>query len=159
MQKHLFLLALPLLLLAGCQKELAFTDFESKTPEGKTVKLSHYVGKGNYVVLNFWASWCPPCRARMPRQVDLYAKYQEERFEIVGYSLDKTNEDWKNGIRELGMTWPQMSDLSYWQSAPLGDYGVPTIPHLVLFDPDGNVIGEGLSLGDLERKLTEIFGY
>ena len=91
-----------------------FTDFEMQTPEGKTVKLSDYVGKGKVVLVDFWASWCGPCRREMPNLVEAYAKYKNKNFEIVGVSLDQSADAWKEAIKKLNITWPQMSDLKYW---------------------------------------------
>ncbi len=92
-----------------------FVDFEMQTPEGKTVKLSDYVGKGKVVLVDFWASWCGPCRREMPNLVEAYAKYKGKNFEIVGVSLDQDGAAWKEAIKKMDMTWPQMSDLKFWQ--------------------------------------------
>ncbi|MEG1564003.1 MAG: TlpA disulfide reductase family protein, partial [Bacteroides sp.] len=91
-----------------------FLDFEMLTPEGKKIKLSDYVGKGKVVLIDFWASWCGPCRREMPSLVDAYAKYKGKNFEIVGVSLDESNDSWKEAIKKLKITWPQMSDLKDW---------------------------------------------
>jgi hypothetical protein len=89
-----------------------FTDFAMKDPEGNDVKLSDYVGKGKLVLVDFWASWCPPCRAEMPNLKKIYEKYKDQGFEIVGVSLDRTHDDWiKRGIEELGLPWKHMSDI------------------------------------------------
>lgn len=81
-----------------------FTDFEMKTPEGKAVKLSDYVGKGKVVLINFWASWCGPCRREMPNLVEAYKNYKNKNFGIVGVSLDQNGEAWKDGITKLNIT-------------------------------------------------------
>lgn len=132
-----------------------FIDFEMQTPEGKTVKLSDYVGKGKVVLVDFWASWCGPCRREMPNLVDTYAKYKGKNFEIVGVSLDQDGAAWKAALEKLNMTWPQMSDLKYWQSEGAQLYAVNSIPHTVLIDGDGTIIARGLHGEELQSKVAE----
>ncbi|MDR0349762.1 MAG: AhpC/TSA family protein [Tannerella sp.] len=133
-----------------------FTDIVMNDPEGKPVKLSDYAGKGKVVLVDFWASWCPPCRKDMPHLVEVYKQSKEKGFEIVGVSLDRTNDAWVKGIQELEITWPQMSDLKYWQSEGAALYGVNSIPHTVLIDKDGTIIAKNLRGKALDEKLTEI---
>lgn len=133
-----------------------FTDFEMQTPEGEKVKLSDYVGKGKLVLVDFWASWCGPCRREMPNLVDLYAKYKNKNFEIVGVSLDQSGEAWKNAIKQLNISWPQMSDLKYWDCEGAKLYAVSSIPHTVLIDKDGTILARGLAGEALQEKLAEV---
>lgn len=133
-----------------------FTDFEMQTPEGEKVKLSDYVGKGKVVLVDFWASWCGPCRREMPNLVDLYAKYKNKNFEIVGVSLDQSGEAWKNAIKQLNISWPQMSDLKYWDCEGAKLYAVSSIPHTVLIDKDGTILARGLAGEALQDKLAEV---
>lgn len=133
-----------------------FTDFEMQTPEGETVKLSDYVGKGKVVLVDFWASWCGPCRREMPNLVEAYAKYKNKNFEIVGVSLDQSNDAWKDAIGKLNITWPQMSDLKFWNSEGAKLYAVSSIPHTVLIDGDGTIIARGLHGDGLQEKLAEV---
>ena len=133
-----------------------FIDFEMQTPEGKTVKLSDYAGKGKVVLVDFWASWCGPCRREMPNLVEAYAQYKGKNFEIVGVSLDQDAAAWKESIKKLNMTWPQMSDLKFWQSEGAQLYAVNSIPHTVLIDGDGTIIARGLHGEGLQAKLTEV---
>ncbi|MBQ7552853.1 MAG: AhpC/TSA family protein [Bacteroidaceae bacterium] len=133
-----------------------FTDFEMDDPDGKKVKLSDYAGKGKVVLVDFWASWCGPCRQEMPNVVKVYKEYKNKGFEIVGVSLDQTAEAWKKGIADLGMTWPQMSDLKYWQSEAASLYGVNAIPHTVLIDKDGTIIERNLRGEKLYEKIAEL---
>lgn len=133
-----------------------FTDFEMQDPEGKTHKLSEYVGNGKVVLIDFWASWCPPCRRDMPHLVKVYKEYKNNDFEIVGVSLDRTADAWKKGIKDLNITWPQMSDLKYWQSEGAALYGVNSIPHTVLVGKDGIIIDKNLRGDALDTKLAEL---
>lgn len=133
-----------------------FTDFEMKTPEGKAVKLSDYVGKNKIVLVDFWASWCGPCRKEMPNLVELYAQYKDKGLEIVGVSLDQKADDWKMAIKRLNITWPQMSDLKYWKNEGAQLYAVNSIPHIVLIDAEGTIVSRGLHGEELKAKLAEL---
>jgi thiol-disulfide isomerase/thioredoxin len=133
-----------------------FQEIIAPSPEGKEVKLSDYVGKGKYVLLDFWASWCPPCRREMPALVELYQTYKDKNFEIVGYSLDDDADAWKKGIAELNITWPQLSDCARWASIPVQTYDVHGIPNTVLIDPQGVIIAKGLRDKKLAEKLQEL---
>ena len=127
-----------------------FIDFEMQTPDGKSVKLSDYAGKGKVVLVDFWASWCGPCRREMPNLVEAYAKYKGKNFEIVGVSLDQNADSWKEAIKTLKMTWPQMSDLKYWNSEGAQLYAVNSIPHTMLIDGEGTIIARGLHGEELQ---------
>jgi peroxiredoxin len=133
-----------------------FTDFEMADPEGAMRKLSDYAGKGKILLIDFWASWCPPCRADMPHLVEVYDQYKKKDFEIVGISLDRTADAWKKGIKDLNMSWPQLSDVKFWQCEGAAIYGVNSIPHTVLLDGDGTIIAKNLRGEALDAKLAEI---
>ena len=133
-----------------------FVDLKMQTPDGKDIAISDYAGKGKYVLLDFWASWCGPCRQENPNVVKAYDKFKSKGFEIVGVSLDKDKEKWIAGIKEDGITWPQMSDLKQWQSEAVDKYGIQGIPFTVLLDKEGKVIGKNLRGAALENKLSEL---
>ncbi len=131
-------------------------ELSFENPKGEIISLSSLRGK--YVLIDFWASWCKPCRMENPNVVRTYAQYKDKGFEILGVSLDKTKDAWVNAIAADGLTWPQMSDLGGWQSQPAQIYGVRSIPATVLVDPDGIIIAKNLRGSSLEEKLKEIFG-
>ena len=133
-----------------------FVDFTMKNAKGEYVSLSDYAGKGKYVFIDFWASWCGPCIQEMPNVVKAYEKYKNKDFEIVGVSLDQDEASWLKGIEELNMTWPQMSDLKLWKSEAVGLYAIRSIPHTVLLDKEGKIIAKDLRGEQLEEKLAEL---
>lgn len=134
-----------------------FVDFAMKTPEGEDVKLSDFIGKDKYTLVDFWASWCGPCRREMPTVVEAYAKFKSKGFGIVGVSLDQSADQWKKAIKDLNITWPQMSDLKAWQCEGAKLYGVRGIPATVLIDKDGVIVARNLRGEDLIKKLDELF--
>lgn len=134
-----------------------FTDFEMADPNGKMHKLSEFVGNGkNIVLIDFWASWCPPCRKDMPNLVEAYKQYKNKGFEIVGISLDSKADAWAKGVKDLNITWTQLSDLQGWKNSGAALYGVNSIPHTVLVDKDGTIIAKNLHGKEVSAKLQEI---
>ncbi|MFT6996335.1 MAG: peroxiredoxin [Cryomorphaceae bacterium] len=124
-------------------------------PSEEIIKLSDF--RGNYVLIDFWASWCKPCRMENPNVVRMYNKYANKNFEIFGVSLDRNKEKWENAIIKDNLQWPNVSDLKFWQSAAAELYNVKSIPFTVLIDPEGKVIATKLRGAALEKKLDEIF--
>lgn len=133
-----------------------FTDIKGKTPDGKELALSDIAGKGKYVLVDFWASWCPPCREDMPEVVKLYNQYKSKGFEIVGVSLDTDNAAWQGAINKFKISWPQVSDLKGWQTELGGAYAVSSIPHMILLDKEGKIIANKISIPELSAKLAEL---
>jgi peroxiredoxin len=130
-------------------------EIELPQVDGSILKLSDLRGK--IVLIDFWASWCGPCRAEFPFVKALYAKYQSKGFEIYGVSLDKDRPSWVSSINSLGLNWKHVSDLKFWNCAPAKIYKVSGIPFTVLIDKEGKIIAKNLRGEDLERKLEELF--
>jgi peroxiredoxin len=124
-------------------------------PEGEIVKLSDLRGK--YVLIDFWAAWCKPCREENPNVVRLYNQYKDKGFEVFGVSLDRTKEAWVEAIQEDGLDWTQVSDLQYFNSEAASTYQINAIPATYMIDPDGNIIAKDLRGTSLENKLKELF--
>lgn len=131
-------------------------DISLPNPEGDIISLSDL--RGEYVLIDFWAGWCRPCREENPNVVRLYNKYHEKGFNVFGVSFDRTREDWVNAIEADGLLWPQVSDIKYFNSAAAGLYKVDAIPFTVMVDPDGIIIAKNLRGPTLEAKLVELFG-
>lgn len=112
--------------------------------------------RGKVVLIDFWASWCAPCRKEMPNVKRAYEKYKNKGFEIYGVSLDKERDAWLEAITKDGLTWPQVSDLKFWQSEAVQIYAVQSIPFAVLIDRDGKILATDLRGAELDKKLAEV---
>lgn len=134
----------------GC----TYTDFSARTPEGQALSLSELVGKTDYVLVDFWATWCGPCRASLPALKQLYKDLPAGRLEILGVSLDNSEEKWASFIKDQQLAWRHISDLQGWQSAPAALYGVNSIPATVLIDRNGTIVARNASEEELEGLLA-----
>jgi peroxiredoxin len=131
-------------------------DFTQPDADGKLIKLSSFRGK--YVLIDFWASWCGPCRAENPNVVKAYQKYKNKNFTILGVSLDKPTDKaaWLNAVKNDGLEWTQVSDLKFWSNEAAALYFVQSIPANFLLDPTGKIVAKNLRGTDLEDKLAEL---
>lgn len=133
-------------------------DFEEMKPDSTMMKLSDL--KGKVVLLDFWASWCGPCRRENPNVVNLYNQYKDDGFTVMSVSLDKSRDAWLAAIEKDNLSWPNhVSDLKYWSSEPAKLYGVHGIPFTVLIDAEGKIIRTKLRGEDLHRELQRIYGH
>lgn len=132
-------------------------DFTANNEDGNPVKFSeHLDGEGEYVLLDFWASWCGPCRRENPNIVRAYNKYKDKGFDVFAVSLDKSKERWLEGIEKDSLTWTHVSDLLFWDSEPAKLYGVRAIPANFLIDKNGIIVAKNLKGEDLDKTLNDL---
>ena len=135
-----------------------YRDIAAPTPAGDTLSLRQAVEDpaNKCVLVDFWASWCPPCRAEIPNLVTAYKEFHSKGFEIYAVSLDKNRKAWLDGIKMFKMDWPQVGTLKFWESAAAETYGVRSIPSNVLIGPDGTILARNLMGSALLQKLGEL---
>ena len=133
-----------------------YIDFSMTAPDGGTVKLSDYVGKTDYLLVDFWASWCPDCVASFPGLTAFYTRNKGTKFDIVGVSLDDDKDRWIRGIAKHKLTWHHLSDLQKWSSEGAKLYAVNAIPATVLIDKNGKIAGRNLELKEIQELLNQI---
>jgi thiol-disulfide isomerase/thioredoxin len=131
-------------------------DFTQNDTQGKPVSLSSF--KGKYVLVDFWASWCHPCRLENPNVVAVYNKFKTKKFAILSVSLDKSRDPWLQAIKDDKLTWTHVSDLKFWNNDVALKYRVTAIPQNFLIDPNGKIVAKNLRGPDLESKLCEFLG-
>jgi thiol-disulfide isomerase/thioredoxin len=141
---------------AGSGEKIEAPEIALPSPEGDTIRLSST--RGSYVLLDFWASWCPPCRVENPNLLKVYNAYHDRGFEIFQVSLDRSKDAWIKGIKDDRLEkWIHVSDVKYWNSVVVPLYGIESIPTNYLLDKDGLIIARNLRGEELQRKLAELF--
>lgn len=133
-----------------------YIDFTQETPEGNLLSLSELVGKSKLLLVDFWASWCGPCRAENPNVVAVYNEYHEKGFDVLGVSLDMKKENWIKAIEDDGLIWHNVSDLKYWNNAAAKDYVINSIPSNFLLDENGNIVAKNLRGEDLRIMVKKL---
>lgn len=132
-------------------------DFSGPTPDGDSISLSDVLAKkGKVTIVEFWASWCPYCRAEMPNVSNIYKAYHEKGLEIISVSIDQNKSEWVKGIEEFDMNWAHISNLMEWDDPVAALYGVTSIPTNFLLNEDGEVIAKGLKGEQLESLVSRI---
>jgi len=134
---------------------LAIPDFRMNDINGNEVSALEEAAKHKVTVIDFWASWCGPCLKEMPELKNMYEKYHDKGLGIIGVSLDTEMESWKKAVERLGITWVQVSDLRGWENEAAQLFGVQAIPHTIIIDNKGNLIGYGLRGEELEARISE----
>ena len=135
-----------------------FTDLEMEDANGKKHKLSEFTGNGKWVLVDFWASWCGPCREEMPNVLAAYEKYHAKGFDVVGVSFDNKKDAWVSSIKQLKLPWSQLSELKGWKNTAAPAYKIDAIPDNILIDPQGKIIDRALRGKSLQKRLQAIFG-
>jgi len=130
-------------------------DFTQNDKDGNPISITDL--RGQYVLVDFWASWCGPCRGENPNVVKAYQKYKNNGFTVIGVSLDDDKENWLKAIKDDKLDWHHVSDLQGWKNQVAQDFGVKSIPFSILIDPDGVILGKNLRSEELQTTLEELF--
>lgn len=139
--------------LKTTKEGMPFVNFSIEQEDGSKLSLSDYVGKGKYTLVDFWASWCGPCRGEIPVIAEVYNQYKDKGLEVVSIGVWEAPADTRKGIAELNMTWPQIVNA---QDIPASLYGFNGIPHIILFGPDGTIVARDLRGEAMKAKLKEV---
>lgn len=136
-------------------ESITVPDFKMPDTDGKEVTFLSEVAKNKITLVDFWASWCAPCRQEMPNIVKIYSEYKDKGLGIIGISLDEDRSEWLNAIKQMDMTWMQLSDLNGWENAAAQIYGVQGIPFTFLVDQNGKLLKAGLRGEELHKAIDQ----
>lgn len=139
--------------LKNTAEGIPFADIKGKDAEGNPAALSDYVGKGNYVLLDMWASWCGPCKGEIPNLLKLHNQYKDKGLTVLGLFVWDKEENLKKAVEEEGIVWPQIIDVD---TSAMNVYGVDGIPHIILFAPDGTILKRYLRGQDMIKAVEEV---
>ncbi len=142
-------------LIQNTSENSTINDFSMNDMNGKPLSIMDEVKKNKLTVLDFWASWCGPCRQAMPQVVNAYNKYRQQGLGIIGISLDEDKTAWTEAVKSLGMTWVQVSDLQGWNNAAAQAFGVRAIPHMIVVDQEGRIVKNGIYAAELEAFCAD----
>ncbi|MBQ9187092.1 MAG: AhpC/TSA family protein [Prevotella sp.] len=140
---------------AATAEGAVISDFSQTAPDGSEQHIMELIGQNEVTIIDFWASWCAPCRQEMPFMIELYNHYKDRGLGIVGISLDSEQEAWVQAIAKLGIPWPQMSDLQGWDNAAARQFNVTSIPHTIVVDRHGKILRRGLRGEELAQYIAE----
>lgn len=132
-----------------------FVDFTMETPDGNKASLSDFVGKTDYLLVDFWASWCGPCIRSLPELTAFYKQNKGAKFEILGVSLDREKQSWIDAISKHNLTWKHISDVKYWDSEGAKLYAINSIPATILIDKSGKIVGRNMKLDEIQKLLNQ----
>jgi thiol-disulfide isomerase/thioredoxin len=167
--RYFFAIAASAIVLASCQQKaktdkaqqeksqefkLEMTDFTMKSIDGTDISALQEVKKNKLTLIDFWASWCGPCRQEMPNVINIYNEYKDKGFGIIGVSLDQNEKAWKDAVEEMGLKWIQLSDLQGWNNAAARTYGVNAIPFTMIVDNNGYIVAVNLRGEQLKQYIA-----
>lgn len=143
---------------AVAQQQENVGDMQLTNMSRDRVSLAAEIGKNKITVIDFWASWCGPCRQEMPQVVKIYESHKHQGLGIIGLSLDEDYDAWAKAVKDMNMTWPQFSDLRGWDDNAAQRFGVTAIPHTIVVDQQGNILARGLRGEDLHNFIDKQLG-
>ena len=135
-----------------------FTDLKLNDFAGQPHQLSEYIGKGRWVLIDFWASWCGPCREELPELVKVWKAFHADGFDVVGISLDEKTQAWQKAVQKMNLSWTHLSDLKGWESKAVEVYRVWGIPANLLVNPKGKIVASNIDMDELADTLDKVLG-